>query len=249
MSLLFKLFKWAFFVSLVALIGTYFYKDQLPPGNYYDIEKLPIPAQHLTDRAPFTIDAGNLSYEIEPKYDYELYGVVVSYNDSEGSRWHEKMQDFINVRDLCVIWGDNVELGMQQLISFSSGSWTCYWKTSDSYAAHNFSESGYSNNHLLVEDPMVKRALMSAETGDHIRLKGSLVHYKNLKTNTARGTSIVRNDSGNGACETIFVDEFEIINKLDSATRRWHRISRWTTAISFAGFLILAGVAPVRFKN
>ena len=46
--------------------------------------------------------------------------------------------------------------------------------------------------------------------GDQIRVKGSLVRYGAVGGGL-RGTSTTREDFGDGACETILVDEFEIV--------------------------------------
>jgi hypothetical protein len=49
---------------------------------------------------------------------------------------------------------------------------------------------------------------MASEPGDHIRLKGVLAKYANKDSGFNRGTSITREDTGNGACETIYLNEF-----------------------------------------
>jgi hypothetical protein len=48
-----------------------------------------------------------------------------------------------------------------------------------------------------------------------------------------RGSSTVRTDTGNGACETVYLEAFDI---LKNGGRRWHYL-RW-----FSGFLLVASV-------
>ena len=251
MRLLFVIFKWTFYASLTVLAVTWFTKDHLPAGDSYDLDLLTQPVQRITSRPGFSLEADGLTYVVEPKYSYELYGVVVSYNDSDafGDLWHKRVQDYVNIRDLCVMWGENVKLDMHKRMQFSNGSFTCNWSWSDHQTGGEFNNYEVSNNHILVEDLTVKRALMSADVGDHIRMKGSLVHYINTETSFTRRTSTTRNDTGNGACETVFVDEFEIIKKTNRGTRQLHDASRWLAGISFIGFLVLAFFAPVRFKH
>jgi hypothetical protein len=70
--------------------------------------------------------------------------------------------------------------------------------------------------------------------GDQIRIKGYLSSYTNDSGST-RGTSTTRTDTGNGACETIYVEQFKIV---EAATSYW-RISMWTSlALLLAGLLI-----------
>ena len=35
---------------------------------------------------------------------------MVSYNNSDafGDLWHKRVQDYVNIRDLCVMWGENI---------------------------------------------------------------------------------------------------------------------------------------------
>ena len=60
--------------------------------------------------------------------------------------------------------------------------------------------------------------------GDQVRFRGYLASYSN-DTGSKRGTSTTRTDTGNGACETIFVEDFQILR---GATSFW-RISMWTS--------------------
>ena len=111
-----------------------------------------------------------------------------------------------------MIWGDNVLSGVYRQTDFSNDSWTCWAYWPDRATASRFSMTQLSNNHLLTDDPDVKRALMAAEPGDHIRLKGVLAAYANPGNGFERGTSITRTDTGNGACETVYLQDFDIVN-------------------------------------
>ena len=59
------------------------------------------------------------------------------------------------------------------------------------------------------------------------------------------GTSITRNDSGNGACETIFVDEFEVI---EPGGKPW-RALRSPAAMALAIFVVLWLREPVTYQD
>ncbi|KPJ95277.1 MAG: hypothetical protein AMJ53_03070 [Gammaproteobacteria bacterium SG8_11] len=243
-------FKWIFLCCLFVALVCYFYKDKLPAPAFYDSYYLIDPIQTPTTAAPFTTQVNDQHYFIEPLYDYELNGAVVSYHDADAIRdiWHhDKWLDFINLRDLCVIWGDNVTSGVYLDMDFSNDSWTCWAYWPDRATGQRFNKAQLSNNHLLVNDPAVKQALMSAEPGDQIRLKGMLASYRNPGNNFFRGTSITRSDTGNGACETIYVSEFEIIKKANSRLRAFYDAAKWLTVFAFIGFAVLfAAASPLK---
>jgi hypothetical protein len=242
-----KRFKWMTLCCLLATLASYFYKDQLPSPDFYDTFYLQEPEQTPTTETAFTTEVNRQQYTIEPLFDYELNGVVVSYHDADAIRdnWHhDKWKDFINLRDLCVVWGANVDNGVYLDMSFSNDSWTCWAYWPDRATGERFNKTELSNNHLLVDDEWVKKALMSAEPGDQIRLKGMLASYHNPGNNFHRGTSTVRTDTGNGACETIYVNEFEIIKKANAGIRSVYEIVKWLTALSFCGFCFFFAMAP-----
>ena len=243
-----RLFKWIFLLSTLLAISTYFYKDDLPDPDYYRGQVLQEPIQLKTDRAAFSVTTNENTYLIQPKYNYELEGIVVSYHDAD-SAWdmyhHDMWKDFLNVRDICVIWGSNVTSGVYKNMSFESNTWTCWAYWPDAETGRRFSMNQLSNNHLLSNKDDVNRALMSAEPGDHIRLKGVLAEYSNPVNDFTRGTSISRNDTGNGACETIYIDQFTVIKKANSDMRSLYGFAKWTAIISLISFIVMFLAAPV----
>jgi len=91
--------------------------------------------------------------------------------------------------------------------------------------------------------------MMQAEPGDHIRLKGMLVEYRNPGNGFRRGTSVTRTDKGNGACETIYVNAFEIIRKANQGARHFYSAAFWATALSFAGVVLLFFITPFQARR
>lgn len=245
-----RTFKWISLACALVALVSYFYKDKLPSPGFYDTFYLEEePAQTPTTTAAFTTQVNKQQYIIEPQFDYELNAMVVSYHDADAIRdnWHfEKWKDFINLRDLCVVWGDNIKNGVYLDMEFYNDSWTCWAYWPDRATGERFNHTQLSNNHLLVDNAQIKRTLMSAEPGDQIRLKGMLASYRNPGNNFYRGTSTVRTDTGNGACETIYVNEFEIIKKANTGIRSLYGLSKWLTVLSFTIFCILFATAPPR---
>lgn len=248
-SLLARLLGAVFLLSLLVVAATWSGRDALPPPDTYDLASLVAPRQQATDRRPFEVEAGDQRYLIEPVADYVLEGVVVSYHDADSLAdiWHHgSWQDFLNVRDLCVIWGGNVRGAVYRDMEFRNDSWTCWAYWPDAQTGARFRMNELSNNHLLTDDPRVKRALMAARPGDQVRLAGVLARYRNPANGFARGTSLTRDDTGNGACETIYVTDFEVIAEANAGVRKLHSAARWIAGLSLAGFLVAFVAAPVR---
>ncbi len=244
-----KFTRLLFMVSLLAATYLYFVKDELPEASFYDLDLLREPVQTATRERPFVTQSNGQQYVITPRYDYELEGVIVSLHDADefmdithARRW----QDFINLRDLCVIWGDNVESGVYREMEFSNGQWTCWFSWPNHEVGSRFDGTQLSNNHLLIDDDAIKQVLMQSEPGDQVRLKGMLVEYSNPGNGFQRGTSVTRTDTGNGACETIYVNDFEVIKKANQAARWYYAIAFWAAVLSFVGVVALFVVTPHR---
>lgn len=237
------------FLSALGLaIWSHWKKDQFPPPAFYDLTRLGEPLQTPTDAQPFDIEAEGIRYTVEPLFDYRLDGVVVSLHDSDalGDIYHFKeWKDFINLRDLCVVWGDNVATGAFRDMHYRNSTWTCWISTDDALAAQRFAWDRLSNNHLLSHDPAIRKAIESAEIGDQIRLFGQLARYSHAG-GFSRGTSVVRTDTGNGACETVYVERLEIVRKSNPGWRLTYRVSAAVALAALLGLAVLFFVAPYR---
>ncbi|MGD2173240.1 MAG: hypothetical protein PVI79_12070 [Gammaproteobacteria bacterium] len=244
-----KAFKALFVISLLAAILLYFIKDALPPAAFYDLDSLGDPLQRETRQSGFVTSVNGEKYLINPRFDYRLDGVVVSYHDADdfSDIWHHgDWKDFINLRDLCVVWGSNVETGVYLQMDFHNDSWTCWFSWPNREVGKRFRKAQLSNNHLLIDDEALKARLMQVEPGDQIRLTGMLAEYSNPANGFFRSTSTSRLDTGNGACETIYVTGFEIVRKANPNLRRYYAIAKWTAILSLVGSAILFLVAPYR---
>lgn len=210
------LVKWMMWLGLILLALGIWKQDDLPDRVGYDPVLLQEPEQTAISRAAFTETVGGITYTIQPKFDYVLNGLVVSLHDA-GS-WkdylHEKWNDNLNVLDLCVIWGRNVSESAWRNIEFSSGQFTCNFFTRSSEAYHKFNQAQISNNHLLTANPDLARRLRDVRIGDQIRLRGYLAEYSHHHGFAfKRGTSTVRTDTGNGACETLYVEDLQVLRR------------------------------------
>lgn len=219
--------------------------EALPGGLPLRPELLREPQQTLVTRPAFSTTVQGITYSVQPLYSYELYGLVVSRHDSR-AWWdyiHDAWHDRLNVVDLCVVWGRNLASGVYSKASYSSGQFVCYVSLPDAAVYAAYDGTALSNNHLLTDSPAIARQLRSVRVGDQVHLRGVLAEYgHNHGFAFKRGTSIRRDDEGNGACETIFVESVEILH---SAGANW-RFLAWVGGLILAAGLVLWFRRPFR---
>lgn len=206
---------------------SFFQKDRLPDKAAILPNLYTAPIQTETQAEPFQIERNGVTYQIKPMHDYELYGMVVSENDFRHfwDRWHEDLKDYINIKDLCVIWGPNIESEIYKNMKFRSGEWTCYWnyKTGiDRALWSQFQPNALSNNHLLSEKNDILAKVKKSRKGDQIHFKGYLVEYKSDLMYRPRTSSTTREDNG---CEVVYLTQFEIHRR---GNRFWNSVFSWS---------------------
>lgn len=64
-------------------------------------------------------------------------------------------------------------------------------------------------------------------------MKGCLAEYSIKDGAFERGTSATRNDNGNGARETVFLTDFEVIKRANPLWRDIYFVSKYLIAASF----------------
>jgi hypothetical protein len=226
-------------LSLAALALSIRERRRLPPPGRIDAALLEDPVQTETDvPPPFEVERKGVLYLVTPILGYDIRGLVVSEHDSRAftDLAHERWKDNLNVKDVCLVWGRNVTTGVIKKMKFRNRDFTCYYSYPDAATGDLFTESGLSNNHLLAGDDNMARKVRSVRRGDQIRVRGWLASYERPGTPFRRGTSTTREDRGNGACETVYVTEFEVLR---SGNPGWRRLFGLSAAGASASVLAL----------
>ncbi len=222
---------------LVLLFGVSFVKKgEFPPKEDILPELRNIPLMGSTDEREFTMTYAGKDYDIAPMKKYELWGLVVSHNKvgSISDSYHE--EDAVDLKDICVVWGKNIESDVYREMKFKSGSWTCYPSYNSKTAHLKWDDTMIGNNHLLAEDPLIQDAIRGIHVGDQIHMEGMLVKYSPEGTSWWRVSSLDFNDS---SCEVVFVESIEILKR---GTPRWYAIftlSLWGILACFVLKIIL----------
>jgi hypothetical protein len=233
--------------GLVLLVTSLWLRHALPVAAELRPELRNEPRQESTPAAPFKTTVGGITYTITPKADYEIWGLVVSGHDSD-SWWdwiHKAWNDRLNVVDLCLVFAENVASGGYEGIEYSSGQFVCYAQTRSDEKWRRFSMRALSNNHLLADRPSIASKLRAVQIGDQVRIRGWLSEYEhNHGFPFKRGTSLTRDDTGNGACETIYVQEIEVLR---SGGEPWRWFVWPAVGLIVAGALVWLR-APLRVR-
>ncbi len=212
-------------------------RDALPPPGRLAEAVFDEPLQRPTSQEMFQTTVGGIEYTVRPLYTYDLHGLIVSKHNAD-AWWdwiHEAANDKLNITDLCVVWGTNARKGVYRELDFSSGQFVCYVQSSSREAWAAFDMTSLSNNHLLTDDPGIARVLRKVRVGDQIHFRGYLAEYSHRHGFAfQRGTSTTRTDTGNGACETVFATDVQIIR---AGNRGW-RIAFWAAAVAFVAGIV-----------
>ncbi len=224
-------------IAALAFAVSFFMRNRLPDKSSIHESLLQSPVQ--TEEGvggPFEVTRKNVVYTVTPLFSYELWGMVVSYHHAASfvDVSHKQWNDYLNTKDICVIWGKNVETGVYKRMTFRNRDFTCFYRYPDLETAALFTENCLSNNHLLPADPAVASAVLKARKGDQVRFKGWLVSYGQKGAPYSRGSSTVRNDRGNGACEVVYVTEFEILREANAEWRTLYKLSLVLVGLSLA---------------
>lgn len=234
--------------GLALLVAGFVFDGHLPTRDALLPQVKTEPVQTMVRMPAFAAHAGKVDYSVAPVADYAITGLVVSRHDSD-AWWdwiHAAANDHLNVADLCMVWGANAASGAYEKTSFSSGQFVCYFKSRDAEALAPANLRALSNNHLLTDEPRIATRLRNVQVGDQIRMTGQLVSYShNAGFAFTRGTSTTRDDTGNGACETLFVRDLELL----APAPGWPRGLRWIGMALLVLGLVKWFRAPHRPRN
>ncbi len=192
------------------------------------------PEQLPTSRQPFKVNFDEFTYDLTPKYDYDIYGVVVTYFNYDSLLNIVHKYDPGNVKDLCVVWGKNIKNSAYRHAQYGSSEFFCWAKWDPTAVALDLTK--LSNNHVIPATEKIRSIIDQARAGDQIHMQGYLVNYsvsKNGEGIFSRNTSTTRLDTGNGACEVLYVTSIEILKKNSSIAAEVNIYSKSAMYLSF----------------
>ena len=222
--------------AAVLVAAAWLFKGRLPTAAGIAPELQQEPRQEPTARAPFVFAYRGCRYQVTPVAAYELWGLVVSHNDiyAISDIYHDK--NSVDVKDVCVIWGPNVQHDDFRRVQYRSNCYTCEFHYRWGVTFDHFA---IANTHLLTSDPAVLRQIAAVRRADQIHLTGLLVNYGPEGKGWERRTSTTRRDEGMGACEVMFVEQLEFVRR---GTPWWYFSYQWGRLVLAVVVLVKAGL-------
>lgn len=144
-------------------------------------------------------------YRLRPRAVFEVRARVLSRADY---RWGREAD--LSPMDLALGWGAMSDQAILDHIEISQGSrwyYTRYEPPGPLPDSEIIRHSG--NMHMLPADAAIRGRLKDIRPGDIVRFRGYLVDVDDESGFHWR-TSLSREDTGNGACELVYVERIEI---------------------------------------
>ena len=169
--------------------------------------------------------AGHEDVDLVILEEYHLDGIVLGIKNYSITK-NTILGDALSVicpLDMAIMRGeDQISLGSKELlerfIMIMGFRRATYYPNRMEKGDIKLSKSNVTNNHLVVKDPKLLKAMLKTKLGDRVIISGYLVDIrfkdKTLERdyywqeNLTITSSTSREDSGDGACEVILVENF-----------------------------------------
>ncbi|MEM0967540.1 MAG: hypothetical protein AAGJ81_15435 [Verrucomicrobiota bacterium] len=179
-----------FLIGLLVVFGGYaawlqFGDPYGAPGKYLTTE----PAQRFSLAPPKTLG----DYKLFPIAWYQLDARVVAVK-----RYDEELSPI----DLGVTWGKMAQDEYVRKVRFSHSDRYLHFSGKSGLDRREFNRC-VGNVHIIPANDEIKRIVLSANVGDYVSLQGSLVQA--FGGGGGWSSSLSRDDSGDGACEVLYV--------------------------------------------
>ena len=147
-------------------------------------------------------------YNITPQATFELEAKILG----KKQYWFGRDAELATY-DLALGWGSmSDEAVLKDIKIRQSGRWY-YWQGSKNMSIPMGEASiSSANMHMIPANKAVKKMLARAKPGQIIQLKGYLVNV-DANDGWRWRTSLTRSDTGNGACEIVYVEQFRIVQR------------------------------------
>jgi hypothetical protein len=143
-------------------------------------------------------------YVIRPLARFELEARVLGVE-----RYHFDRGADLSPVDLALGWGKMSDTSVLERISISQGARMYYWRTPQYPIPRTEIETSSANMHMVPANEEVARQLEAVRRGHVVRLAGYLIEARR-SDGWRWKSSLSRSDTGDGACELIWVERLEL---------------------------------------
>jgi hypothetical protein len=176
----------------------------------FSLEADPVQLPDSTNKIqPLKVHGTDFRFAIQASY--KIDGLLVSKHRYR----HGWMKD-ISPFDYALVWGKVPDY--LPYLKFSQAYRYCMFNYKlASPVDKNYVERHLSNNHLIPANNNIRKAFKTARKHDIVQLEGYLVNVTADNKKWGIGywnTSLQRNDTGDGACEIIYVTRLQVGTKV-----------------------------------
>ena len=174
-------------------------EDKISYPDHFSVDV--IPQQEETAVKEFNLNG----YLLKPLADFSIEARILSYRKYSNDKEAE-----LSPIDLAVGWGPMSREQILEKINVSQRGRWYFWQTDNFPIPRKEIEQNSANIHMIPADDSIKDRLMKVKVGSIVKFKGQLVECS--QSNWKWRSSLTRNDTGDGACEVIYVTSFSIEN-------------------------------------
>lgn len=138
--------------------------------------------------------------------DFEVRGRVLAKRRYETDR-EARFSNW----DLAMGWGPMSQSAVLSEINIRQDRRFYFWRVSEFPIPRDDIEENSANMHMLAANEEVERVLEEVLPGDDVHFEGQLVHLASADGYTWE-SSLTRGDTGDGACEVIWLTHLEIVS-------------------------------------
>jgi hypothetical protein len=189
-------------IFLIVLItyGAYHHFSNRPIMHGNGVIASAQPQQQSTNQAKLTLN----DFTITPLQSFEIEARVLSAEHYSIGR----AADLVPV-DLALGWGPMSDEAVLSKIDISQSNRFYYWHVNAFPIPREQIESNSANMHMIPATSTIEKTLKSIRAGQVVKLSGYLVEVKAADGWHWR-SSLSRTDTGNGACELVYVKSLEV---------------------------------------
>ena len=168
-----------------------------PPGVL--VATKPVQAELGGKSVPFQKE----DYTLTPLARFEIEARVLARENYRFDRGAD-----LSPVDLALGWGPMSDSAVLDTIDISQRGRFYYWSTDRFRIPRRVIETHSANMHLIPADGVIENQLDRVRPGHLVRLQGYLVEAR-ANDGFRWRSSLTRDDTGNGACELIWVEQIE----------------------------------------
>lgn len=160
------------------------------------------PVQNTIMESPSMLQG---EYVITPLADFQVQAKVLGRKNYSWGR-----ESDLSPVDLALGWGRMSDESILEHFDISqSGRWY-YWRTDRLVIPRNEIQTSSANMHMIPASDEIAERLNDVKEGEIVQFSGKLVNVE-AGDGWRWISSTTRNDRGNGSCEVVWVEDFEIV--------------------------------------